>query len=89
MIDMVVYGFWTACLCLSSFVLVLYRFGDGELGEGCNDATQKIVIPFFVLVPHASPALLGSHSFLLGRCATCAAAFSACNRRVNVISHSG
>lgn len=41
MIDMLVYGFWTASLCLSSFVLVLYGFGDGELGEGCNDAYSE------------------------------------------------
>ncbi|KAM0335145.1 hypothetical protein ACHAQA_000186 [Verticillium albo-atrum] len=35
--DMVVYGLWITALCLSSFVLVVYGFGDGNLGEGCND----------------------------------------------------
>lgn len=37
MLDMLVYGLWTAALCLSSFVLVLYGFGDGNLGRNCND----------------------------------------------------
>lgn len=33
---MVVYGLWVATLCLASFSLVLYGFGDGNLGENCN-----------------------------------------------------
>ncbi|KAH7112545.1 sodium P-type ATPase-like protein [Dendryphion nanum] len=37
LIDMVVYGLWITLLCLSSFVLVVYGFGNGELGEGCNE----------------------------------------------------
>jgi Na+-exporting ATPase len=37
MLDMLVYGLWTAALCLASFVLVLYGFGDGDLGTNCND----------------------------------------------------
>ncbi|CAI4210270.1 unnamed protein product [Parascedosporium putredinis] len=37
MLDMLVYGLWMAALCLSSFVLVLYGFGDGEIGENCNN----------------------------------------------------
>ncbi|KAL7621464.1 P-type ATPase [Parahypoxylon ruwenzoriense] len=36
--DMVFYGLWITALCLSSFVLVVYRFGGGELGENCNEA---------------------------------------------------
>lgn len=36
MLDMVVYGIWMAALCLASFVLVLYGFGTGEIGGGCN-----------------------------------------------------
>ncbi|PSN58728.1 potassium/sodium eff [Corynespora cassiicola Philippines] len=36
MVDMVVYGLWITTLCLSSFTLVVYGFGDGTLGEGCN-----------------------------------------------------
>ncbi|KAJ4854605.1 e1-E2 ATPase domain-containing protein [Trichoderma breve] len=36
-IDMVVYGLWIAALCLSSFVLRVYAWGNGELGHGCND----------------------------------------------------
>lgn len=38
MLDMLVYGLWTAALCLSSFVLVIYGFGDGNLGTNCNDS---------------------------------------------------
>ncbi|KAI0104857.1 hypothetical protein GGR51DRAFT_549367 [Nemania sp. FL0031] len=37
LIDMVVYGVWVAALCLGSFSLVVYRFGGGNLGEGCNE----------------------------------------------------
>lgn len=37
LVDMVVYGLWIAALCLSSFSLVVYGFGEGELGEGCNE----------------------------------------------------
>ncbi|KAF8658396.1 hypothetical protein AX16_002004 [Volvariella volvacea WC 439] len=36
-IDMVVYGCYMAALCLASFSLVVFGFGDGQLGEGCND----------------------------------------------------
>lgn len=34
--DMVAYGLWMASLCLSSFLLVVYGFGNGDLGSGCN-----------------------------------------------------
>ncbi|KAF3221472.1 Na+ ATPase [Orbilia oligospora] len=37
LLDMVVYGLWVATLCLCSFVLVLYGFGNGDLGENCNN----------------------------------------------------
>lgn len=37
-VDIIVYGIWMATLCLSSFAIVLFGFGDGELGEGCNDS---------------------------------------------------
>ncbi|KAF2014302.1 potassium/sodium eff [Aaosphaeria arxii CBS 175.79] len=37
LVDMVVYGLWITLLCLSSFTLVVYGFGDGELGSGCNE----------------------------------------------------
>lgn len=37
LVDMVVYGLWITALCLSSFTLVVYGFGDGNLGEGCNE----------------------------------------------------
>ncbi|CAG7560043.1 unnamed protein product [Fusarium equiseti] len=40
MIDMVVYGLWMAALCLCSFVLVLYGFGNGaaDIGTDCNNS---------------------------------------------------
>lgn len=38
MLDMLVYGLWMAALCLASFSLVLFGFGDGNLGLGCNDS---------------------------------------------------
>lgn len=34
--DMIVYGLWIAALCLSSFTLVVYAFGGGDLGSNCN-----------------------------------------------------
>ncbi|ROT34444.1 sodium transport ATPase [Sodiomyces alkalinus F11] len=37
LVDMVVYGLWIAALCLASFSLVVFGFGDGDLGEFCND----------------------------------------------------
>lgn len=36
-LDMLVYGLWMSTLCLSSFVLVVYAFGSGHLGNGCNN----------------------------------------------------
>ena len=36
-IDMGVYGVYMAALCLSSFTLVVFGFGDGNLGVNCND----------------------------------------------------
>lgn len=41
LIDMVVYGLWITLLCLSSFVLVVFGFGDGELGSGCNETYSE------------------------------------------------
>jgi Na+-exporting ATPase len=38
---MVVYGLWIAALCLASFVLVVYAWGDGHLGSNCNDAYSR------------------------------------------------
>ncbi|KAK4222314.1 hypothetical protein QBC38DRAFT_87525 [Podospora fimiseda] len=38
LIDMVVYGLWVAVLCLASFVLRVYAWGNGELGVGCNES---------------------------------------------------
>jgi potassium/sodium efflux P-type ATPase len=38
MLDMLVYGLWMATLCLSAFSLVIWGFGDGNLGTNCNNA---------------------------------------------------
>jgi Na+-exporting ATPase len=40
-VDMIVYGLWITLLCLSSFVLVVYGFGDGNLGSGCNETYSE------------------------------------------------
>ena len=29
-------GLWMAALCLSAFSIVMFGFGDGNLGTGCN-----------------------------------------------------
>lgn len=36
LLDMIVYGLWMAALCLASFSLVIYQWGDGNLGVNCN-----------------------------------------------------
>ncbi|CAN8100559.1 unnamed protein product [Discula destructiva] len=36
LLDMVIYGTWLAALCLGSFTLVVFGFGDGNLGIDCN-----------------------------------------------------
>lgn len=41
LIDMVVYGIWIAALCLCSFVLRVYAWGEGNLGSNCNDAWSE------------------------------------------------
>ncbi|KAI9371006.1 hypothetical protein BJX61DRAFT_52910 [Aspergillus egyptiacus] len=35
-VDILVYGLWTAALCLTAFSLRMWGFGDGNLGSGCN-----------------------------------------------------
>jgi len=37
-VDMVVYGIWMSILCISSFVLMVWGFGDGNLGTNCNNS---------------------------------------------------
>ena len=39
--DMLAYGVWMSALCLSSFLLVMYGFGDGNLGENCNESYSE------------------------------------------------
>ncbi|KAF7916664.1 hypothetical protein EAE99_009557 [Botrytis elliptica] len=36
--DMIIYGSWMAVLCISSFSLVMFAFGDGNLGSECNNS---------------------------------------------------
>jgi Na+-exporting ATPase len=38
MVDMLVYGLWIAALCLASFSIVMFGFGDGNLGNNCNES---------------------------------------------------
>ncbi|KAJ4349576.1 P-type ATPase [Didymosphaeria variabile] len=40
-VDMVVYGCWMAALCLTSFVLIVFGFGNGDLGENCNNSYSE------------------------------------------------
>ncbi|KAI5845384.1 hypothetical protein BZA05DRAFT_408351 [Tricharina praecox] len=37
LIDLTVYGLYMSALCLASFTLVVFGFGDGQLGNDCND----------------------------------------------------
>src|SRR5262245_29119519 len=37
-LDTGVYGFWAGALCLASFALTIYGFGNGDLGSGCNNS---------------------------------------------------
>jgi P-type Na+/K+ transporter len=41
MLDMLAYGLWMSALCLSSFLLVMYGFGDGNLGSNCNNSYSE------------------------------------------------
>ena len=37
-VDILVYGIWMACLCLASFSIIMFGFGDGDLGIDCNSS---------------------------------------------------
>lgn len=41
-LDMTVYGFWAGALCLAAFSLVVFGFGDGNLGVNCNDTISPV-----------------------------------------------
>ncbi|KAJ5127704.1 hypothetical protein N7448_008483 [Penicillium atrosanguineum] len=45
-IDMLVYGFWMAALCLSAFTLVLFGWGDGNLAQSCNTQYNDASKPY-------------------------------------------
>jgi Na+-exporting ATPase len=46
-VDILVYGLWTAALCLSAFTVRLWGFGDGDLSWGCNrDYTERCDLVF-------------------------------------------
>ena len=38
MLDMLVYGFWMTSLCLAAFTMVMWYWGDGNLGSNCNNS---------------------------------------------------
>ncbi|KAI9668426.1 MAG: Na+ ATPase [Alyxoria varia] len=46
MADMLAYGLWVAALCLGSFALILYGFGDGTIGDGCNSNIEGCELVF-------------------------------------------
>ncbi len=41
MVDMIAYGLWIAALCLGAFSVVMFGFGDGNLGLNCNDSFNE------------------------------------------------
>ncbi|KAI1859432.1 hypothetical protein JX265_010435 [Neoarthrinium moseri] len=41
LVDMVVYGLWITALCLATFSLVVFGFGDGDLGINCNESYSE------------------------------------------------
>ena len=45
--DILVYGLWMTALCLSSFSLVIWGFGDGDLGLNCNKNFNSQCEPVF------------------------------------------
>jgi Ca2+-transporting ATPase len=42
LVDLFVYGVILAACCLASFVIVVYAFGDGELGIDCNKGPSDV-----------------------------------------------
>ncbi|KAL4898666.1 hypothetical protein BDV59DRAFT_206944 [Aspergillus ambiguus] len=40
-VDTVVYGVWMAALCLASFSVVLFGFGNGDLAQRCNSENSE------------------------------------------------
>ncbi|KAK3401359.1 hypothetical protein B0T20DRAFT_113594 [Sordaria brevicollis] len=40
-IDMIFYGLWITALCLASFVLRVYAWGNGDLGANCNESYSE------------------------------------------------
>ncbi|KAL1976148.1 hypothetical protein VTN31DRAFT_2430 [Thermomyces dupontii] len=40
-LDILVYGFWTAALCVAAFALRMWGFGDGNLGADCNSGWSE------------------------------------------------
>ena len=38
MVNRLVYGLWITALCLSAFSIVVFGFGNGIQGEGCNES---------------------------------------------------
>ncbi|KAL2870176.1 cation-translocating P-type ATPase [Aspergillus lucknowensis] len=46
-VDILVYGCWTAALCLTAFSLRMWGFGDGNLARGCNrDYSEECELVF-------------------------------------------
>jgi P-type Na+/K+ transporter len=41
LVDMVIYGLWITALCLGAFSLVVFGFGNGNLGSSCNESYSE------------------------------------------------
>lgn len=48
MLDCLLYGILAAALCLATFCLSLYGFGDSFLGENCNGSFNETCRPVFL-----------------------------------------
>ncbi|KMU82353.1 sodium transport ATPase 5 [Coccidioides immitis H538.4] len=41
-VDILAYGIWMSALCLAAFSLVMFGFGDGDLGVHCNEEYSEV-----------------------------------------------
>lgn len=60
-IDKMIYGVFMGVLCLVSFVIVIYGYGNGNLGHGCNHAFNDTCVDVF----RARATVFAVLSFLL------------------------
>ncbi|GAB5592698.1 hypothetical protein Unana1_07598 [Umbelopsis nana] len=60
-IDILFYGFMIGIICLCNFIVVIYGYGDGDLGERCNEG----LFPGCELVFRARGALFAALTILI------------------------